>query len=340
MRQPLECVDREWAEARNVSGLSSGEGVIWAVHDALEEQEPIRDKTKRVTDYQTVVTDPGITDKRLMVVEPEFASALRVAERDGNTLSAVLRQAWDTGTLRVLTRNKPAKATGSHISILGHITKDELLKYLTTTEAANGFANRFMWVCVQRSKLLPEGGNLAQVNFVPIIRKLQEALKFAGGAGEMTRDDEAREMWAEVYPHLTGDRSGMFGSVTSRAEAITLRLSCLYALLDASSIINSRHLAAAVEVWRYCEDSARFIFGDSLGDDTADRILQALRRTSEGLTRTDISSLFDRTKSADQISIALNRLSTMRLAHSTTESTKGRPTERWFAGAQPAHGMM
>ena len=36
----------------------------------------------------------------------------------------------------------PAKATDAHISVIGHITTDELRRSLTRTEAANGFANR------------------------------------------------------------------------------------------------------------------------------------------------------------------------------------------------------
>ena len=91
-------------------------------------------------------------------MEQEFASVLKVAEREGSTLSATIRQAWDSGNLRILNKNSPARATGAHISILGHVTKAELLRYLTSTEAANGFANRFLWVCVRRSKCLPEGG--------------------------------------------------------------------------------------------------------------------------------------------------------------------------------------
>ena len=73
---------------------------------------------------------------------------------------AVVRQAWDTGTLRTLTRNNPLTATDAHISIIGHITAEELRRHLTSTEAANGFANRFLWLPVRRSKQLPDGGNL------------------------------------------------------------------------------------------------------------------------------------------------------------------------------------
>jgi len=279
-----------------------------------------------------VITDTGVDDKRLMVVEPEFASALRVAERNGSTLTAVLRQSWDNGTLRILTRKSPAKATGAHVSLVGHITKDELLRYLSSTETANGFGNRIAWLCVKRSKLLPEGGNLAAIDFAPLLRRLTEAVRFARAAGELTRDKTARELWAEQYPQLTRDRAGLFGAVTGRAEAITLRLSMLYALLDCSAAVCVPHLAAALEVWRYCEDSARFIFGDALGDATADAILEALRARSEGMTRTDLRDLFDRNKPRAEIQRALAALLREGKARCETDpETDGRHSETWFA---------
>ena len=181
----LGMADAEWLNACVQTGLSSGESLIWAVRDQIDGTEPIRaGKEKRVTEYRTVIKDHGVSDKRLMVVEPEFASPLRVSERDGNTLWPLIRQSWDTGRLRVLTKSSPARATGAHISIIGHVTKDELLKYLTDTEAGNGFANRFLWVAVRRSKLLPDGGSLHTVNFAPLIGRLTDALGFAqGGMG-------------------------------------------------------------------------------------------------------------------------------------------------------------
>jgi len=324
--------DSGWLNASVQTGLSSGEGLIWAVRDEITAQEPIRTgKERRITGYQTVIKDEGVTDKRLMVVEAEFAAPLRVSERNGNTLSPVVRQAWDTGRLRVLTKNSPARATGAHISIIGHVTKDELLKYLTDSEAGNGFANRFLWFAVKRSKFLPDGGSLHTVDLAPLLRRLGDAIQFGKTVEEIKRDQEAGELWHEVYPQLSRDRVGLHGAVTSRAEAHTLRLSCLYALLDRSTVVRVPHLAAALELWRYCEDSCRFIFGDALGDLTADTIRAALRRNPNGLTRTEISSLFDRHKPADQVTRALELLRSQKMAEFRSSMTKGRPEERWFA---------
>ena len=69
-------VDEGWTNARIRTGLSSGEGVIYQVRDAHEEEEPIKEKG-RVVDYQRVVVDPGEPDKRLFIIEPELASVLK-----------------------------------------------------------------------------------------------------------------------------------------------------------------------------------------------------------------------------------------------------------------------
>src|SRR5262249_19238746 len=143
----LQEAEEQFAADRVQSGLSSGEGLIWAVRDPIEKQEKVKERGQPAR-YETVVADPGIEDKRLLVFEPEYANVLKQTERQGNTLSTTIRQAWESGSLRSLTKNSPARATGAHVSLVGHCTIDELRRYLSTTEAANGFGNRHLWVCV------------------------------------------------------------------------------------------------------------------------------------------------------------------------------------------------
>jgi len=302
------------------------------VRDAVSPREPVRDQGRGV-DHQDVETDPGIADKRLLVLETEFASPLRMMARDGNTLSGEIRQAWDTGRLEKLTKNSPARATGAHISIIGHITRDELRRELSATDQANGFANRFLWICTARSKELPEGGSLQEEALSPLQARLREAVVFASGVSKMTRSPAIKGLWAETYHELTTGRTGLLGAVTSRAEAQTMRLACLYALLDKCAVIKAEHLLAAVALWEYCEASARFIFGDAVGDPTADAIIQALRNAADGLDRTAISCLFGRNKPASEISRALTVLQEHGLARVSPvlPDGGGRPSEVWRA---------
>jgi hypothetical protein len=328
IRRIFQSVDGEWAAGRMLSGLSSGEGLIWAVRDAIEKRESVREKG-RVVRYERVIADDGVPDKRALVVETEFSSPLRVAQREGNTLSATLRDSWDIGNLCTLTKNSPARATGAHISIIGHVTREELLRYLNSTEMGNGFANRFLWLCVRRSKCLPDGGNFRIEEHPDLLGRLKDSLAFAHSAAEIRRDDAAADMWRAVYPELSRGRPGLFGSIVSRAPAQVLRLSVILALLDSSPLIREAHMLAALALWEYCEASARFVFGDSLGYPDADRILKELQTNPRGLTRTEIHNLFGRNRSEAEIEAALHCLAERGLASRSVRETNGRAAEAW-----------
>lgn len=194
-------------------GLSSGEGLIHHVRDQVVKEMPVKEKGK-IVGYQEEIVDHGAAEKRAFVVEPEFARVLRVMTRDGNTLSSIIRQAWDSDSLRVMTKN-PLKATETQISIVGHITKTELERNLDETETANGFANRFLWVWTSRSKLLPEGGNLQPSELSGVVERLRQAVNHARECHELKRDENARQKWFEIYEDLSSGNIGLLGSVTS-----------------------------------------------------------------------------------------------------------------------------
>jgi hypothetical protein len=271
VRRIFKRADEQWEQNCIANGLSSGEGVIWAVRDP---------STKTVKDKKTGKHEPadaGVADKRLMVTEGEYANVLKVMTREGNTLSPIIRGAWDSGKLRSMTKNSEARATGAHVSIIGHITRDELRRLLTENESANGFGNRFLWAAVRRSKCLPEGGNIDSENLNDLVVRLHDAIECARNAGEVTRSEGARELWRIVYPELSKGKPGLLGAITARAEAQVMRLSAIYALLDCSTKVEVEHHRAALALWNYCERSARWIFATFTGDTRADRILLALR---------------------------------------------------------------
>jgi len=331
----LAAMDETWAKERVKGGLSSGEGLIWKVRDAIERTDPVKQKG-RVIDTETYVADPGESDKRLFVLEPELAETLRVMARDGSILSAIIRQAWDTGDLQVLTKSSPAKATDAHVSLAAHITAIELRRYLDRTEMGNGFGNRILWVCARRSQLLPFGGDFtedAKASIAKATVRLREATEQARQGGDrcVSWSDAGAKLWAGVYGELSAGRPGLFGAMTSRAEAQVCRLALLYALLDCSRAIDQPHLEAALELWRYSAESVRHIFGDSIGDPLADELLTLLRRAgADGVTRTEIRDAFSKNKSAEELERALGALADLGLAVSRPEPTKGRPAERWF----------
>ena len=319
VRRLLEDVDQTFPRCL-VGGLCSGEGLIAQVRDPAageDTQAPL--------------------DKRRLVIEQEFAQVLKVLAREGNTLSAIVRQAWDGEPLQTIVRNDPLRATDAHIGIVGHITRAELLRYLTATELANGFANRFLLIAVKRSKLLPFGSALDSERLAEISHAVRMALRFASQHRPITFDDDARERWIDSYRELTVDRPGLAGAATARAEAHTVRLALTYALLDLSERICPEHLEAALAVWRYSAASAHWIFGDALGDPTADELWSAAKERPAGLTRTEVSELFSRNKKRREIERALSVLEHAgRLRRETRQAKRGRAAEVWIPVLTPA----
>ena len=320
-------IDSDWTENRLTGGLSSGEGLIYAVRDRRDEKRPIKEGG-RVVGYESVMVDEGVSDKRLMLVEEELSQALKVMSREGNILSATIRQAWDGGNLNPLTKNNPIRATGAHISIVGHITREELLRYLNATEQANGFANRFLWLSVSRSKCIPNPTGVPADVLFPLTETLAERVAAARRIGEIRRDAVAEEIWAGVYPALSEGKPGLLGAILGRAEAQAMRLACLYALLDGCQEVGAQHLAAALALWDYAEKSAAAIFGEMTGDATADRILSALGECGE-MSETDIRDLFGRNKTSAEIQLALAALLRAGKAKSVEVETGGRPKTVW-----------
>lgn len=207
---------------------------------------------------------------------------------------------------------------------------------LSRTSAANGFGNRFCFLCVRRSKFLPFGGDdLNSAEIEALGRRIAEAAEFAKTVGRVGMTRAAREVWSGLYEELSTGQSGLLGAITARAEAQCVRIALLYALLDREDTIDVAHLKAAIAVWDYAEESAARIFGDSLGDEVADEIYRALVRAGDdGMSRTAIRDLFARHRSSSRIEAALCLLLTNGRARSEERKTGGRPVQAWFAVKQ------
>ncbi|MHB1568381.1 MAG: DUF3987 domain-containing protein [Solirubrobacteraceae bacterium] len=302
--------------SRLSTGLSSGEGLIWAVRDPQGQ-------------------DPGAVDKRLLVIEPEFATVLKSTGRELSTLSPTLRSAWDGRPLALLTRTAPARATEAHISIIGHITQTELRRHTTTVEIANGFLNRFVFAAVRRVRLLPEGGEPDPLKGTGLGRYLTSVLGHARTVGKVTLTPSARELWWQLYPQLTQPADGLLGPLTARAEAHVIRLALIYTLLDGQKTIQPEHLHPALALWDYAHRSAAWALGQATGDPLAEHIHTALQRSPDGLTRTQIRDLCQRNLPAERIEQALNTLAAAGRAHHGRTPTAGRTAELWTATPAP-----
>lgn len=304
--------------ARESGGpLSTGEGLAHHVRDESDEE---RERRQRQNPAEPV-REKG--DKRLVIMDEELASAFACIKREGNTLSMGIRSFWDSGDYAPLTKNNPVLVRGAHISIIAHITMQELAVCLGEVQAVNGFGNRFLWICARRSKLVALPSRMPDAELAPLQRELWRCVGQAQQRGVMTMTTNALELWRHVYPALSQEHTGLAGSIINRAEAQTLRLALLYALLDAQGKIEESHLQAALAMWRYAQDSARYIFGDRATDPLEDKILEALR--AGPLTATELSSVLSRHVPRDRLKPLLQQLEAQQRITITKLKNGGRP---------------
>lgn len=325
---------------RILHGISTGEGVIWKVHDAMTKRE----YSKKTKQFENLPVEENIEEKRILYSLSEFQQNITNMRRPESILSSVLRQAWDKDVIESPSKTSAAKATGAHISMVAGISKEELLLETTAADAQNGTLNRFLFGCCQRSRLLPEGETfhhlIEEKEWSDLQEGFQENIRHHEESLLIRRDEEAQKHWGlnlfpddgGLYKKLSQLRPGLWGTVTARAAQQVMRLSLITAVINGARRIEDAHQDAAWELWRYCDDSCKYIWGDAT-DQTAARILQGLRETGndKGLTKNEVFELFHGHKSKELINAGLAWLSSRGLAYSRTVPTGGRPAEMWFA---------
>ncbi len=295
-------------------GLSSAEGLIYEVRDVAEQTKG-KDKTPLWE---------AVDDKRLLVVEEELGSILKIIQRKGSTLSATLRRAWDGGDLAPSTKNKRLRSTDPHINVLAHITLHELKSLMPDAEIHNGLANRFLWICVRRTKKLPFPKEMNDSEVFNLAIRLSDALKKSECVQLVQFSANARRYWRKQYHNISTDTLGFRGSITSRDEAHVLRLSLLFCLLDGLNKIQKEHMQAAVNLVEFCNLSVEYIFStpeESETETAADKLLRALEKGP--MTQTEISRYFNNHKSSFQLGLVLTHLEALNKIESTkTEGSK------------------
>lgn len=312
----LEVADPVWGLDCVVSGLSSGEGLVHRVRDPIE---------KRNRRGVPEVVDPGVDDKRLLVVETEFAGVLKVMMREGNTLSPVLRDSWDGKmVLGTLTKQSPTRATSAHISIIGHTTPEDLHAHLADVDAANGLANRFLFVLTTRERLLPVPARVPAHVIDALGGRLRRAIEAARDVTDLRMTRGAEDLWRRIYPALSADVPGLVGAVLGRAEPHVVRLSGIYALLREAQEIHETDLVAALSAWDVCDASARVIFAGRTGDALADRVREALL-PGEAVAMDELHERLGRHAPAARLRDALHLLVGLGDVRVSTEDSGGRP---------------
>lgn len=304
--------------ARESGGpLSTGEGLAHHVRDESDEE---RERHQRQNPNEPI-REKG--DKRLIILDEEFASGLACTKREGNTLSMGIRCFWDSGDYAPLTKNNPVTVRAAHISILTHITMQELAVCLGEVQAVNGFGNRFLWICARRAKLVPLPSRMPDAELAPLQRELWRLVGLAQRRGTMTMTPPAVTLWESLYTELSQEHSGLAGSIINRAEAQSLRLALIYALLEGAERIAENHLHAALAMWNYAQESALYIFGDRVADPLEEKVLAALK--AGPLTATELSAALNRHVPRERLQPLLQQLEGQQRISILKQKNVGRP---------------
>ena len=330
-------LDEDSAPQVHTGGLSSREGLVFLIHDGYTEgKEEV----------------PPINDKRLLVIESEFVNVLHQGKRDGNTLSAALRDCWDGVSLRPATKTNRLWASNPHVNVLAAITGSELVACMASRDLSNGFANRFLPYWAERTRLVPFPKATPQEEVDRLAGKVLEVLEFCQASRWVDRDHlrmelspEAVSRWVQLYKTELNDRSHgeRINALIERRAPMLLRLAMLFALTDLTATVQVHHVDAALAWIRYSVESVKFVFGSAKDEaevaevnTTAAKIVQFIKR-HQRVTRKQITvDCFQGHASKDRIDTALDELLTAnppQIVVQEDRSKPGRPTKFYTLNA-------
>ena len=310
----MSLVDRRFMVENTAGGLSSGEGVIG-----------------RLADPKALPGDtPAMRDSRLHIAEEEAGTVFTRMKRDGNSLSGVLRQAWDGRPLSTLTRKDDGGLIAKEplVSLTMQVTPDELRKGLGDIELTNGFMNRFIVAWTEQVRLLPFGRPIDDDRLSRPVAQLQAVLQQlpATGALELGWTTEATALYGdEIYPNLK-PLSGRLAAMTARGAPIIRRVAAIYCVSRGARTLSVEDLNAAVAHWNYSLESTRYIYGGSVFSALAQRMHDAAERAGDaGLTLTALRDEVGGHKIAKaEWDAAIRELQLSRLVAADRAGTNGR----------------
>ena len=326
----------DWHDTRILRGLQSPEAMIERVQDGPK------------------------GDSRLLMVESEFQRLLITMAKTGG-FGAQLRRAWDGSSLEIQRKKGSVAASTPHVSMVAHITPEELMRRRGQVAQAGGLESRLLYAYVSAShKVSPFA---KQPNVTDLVDRIQLTIAASQEAVLRNTDPISRELclmrgvmpyqefpvslevqenWDELMGELyQGDRS--LGAMFDRGQDQVIRLAVLYALGDAADEVKPEHIRAALALWRYCARSAEVILSVPYGrippKVDPDKVAQLFRylkdRFDSGagdgwVTQTEINrTVFGSNKNTDVMEATIDDLDAKVGLERDTLKTGGRPAKRF-----------
>jgi hypothetical protein len=322
VRAVMAAVDDDWAKLCRTPNLTSGEGLIDRVRDDVYRIII----SKKTGEPENVLVEPGVEDKRLLCEIQELAGTMRAGRSERSTLFQTMREAWDGVDLATMSKNSRRTATEPHISVLAHITPEELAALQTEADIYGGTWNRFLWIASKRARLRPHGGDFDDLS--DLQSRVRSVVTHARNVGRMRRTPAADRLWeAEYYRRAEIRTGGVVGAIIGRAEPQLLRLSMLAALCRREDVVDVEDLAAAVSLWQYVDETVRMLFA-GCEDPLVSRVIDAIR-AAPGISRSALHRLTAKAMPAHRFVALLGRAAATGAVESERVETAGRPREVW-----------
>lgn len=265
-------------------------------------------------------------DPRLLVVESEWEAVLARIRREGNTLSATLRDAWDGQPLSTMNAAGASRQVDHHsLAVVGHITPQALRSGMTGEDLTNGFLNRFLILSVHRPHLVPwpeDTGQAARAHLNTVVSRASATI-----TGAFTLTPDAKRTYVSWYTRHSHDVERLperVAMAVARSSANLLRTALIYAILDGTDRrVEVDHITAAIALIGNVAASASHLL--DVGKAGIDgRILAALRERGT-LTRNQIRDLFHQHIEAHVMAEALDALVASGEVERRRTDTGGRP---------------
>lgn len=293
-------------EVRIKRGLSSGEGLIFSLRDPVY---GIREDKKG--EQKTILLDQGVENKNAIFYEEEFSRVLKNSKRDTNNITEVIREAYDSGNLSVLTKNDPVTATNTNVSIIAQSTIEEFRNVLKGVDCDNGFYNRFLFCKASRANVIPHPLKLSEIdgysNFVVQLSKVKTFIKHSN-ENEMIYSLEAMKLWEQLYLE-TAYSNDINGNLKGRSEDQLQKIAMIYALSECTEIIEHRHLLAAKAIVDYGHQTIDHVFNEQIKKKSPEfKIIKRLEQTSPMPRSLIMKEVFRNNISANELDLIKEKL--------------------------------
>lgn len=281
-------------------GLSSGEGLAAELDDGSDKSQ-------------------AVTDKRIIVFESEFSNTMSMHQRSGNTVSMVLRNAFDGVDIKPLTKRDKVRVTRPYVCLFANITASELTTHeQSKTLTHNGMLNRFLILWQQPVKEVPFPEPMPSDKVEHYASLIAQRImlsrnyshethwkKTTALARPLSLNDDAKSLWKKEYGRLLNRPDcDVVMTLTRRHRLHALILSSLFALLDGRLTIQPADIRSALSWCEYSRKSVVYIFNVMAKQATAQQLhglsrkvlyaIAVLNKKNHQCTASDLYNWFQR----------------------------------------------